>query len=90
MHINVIQIMTFYSIKKMDGGRTATNKEKAERNMATAKAIYSSLCEKLALSREKDEVIQLASEGNIITKPQNIVKQATVLEFLGLDEKANM
>lgn len=46
------------------------------------------LYERLALSREKDEVIRLASEGNIITKPQDIVKQPTVLEFLGLDEKA--
>ena len=32
--------------------------------------------------------MRLASEGNVITKPQDIVKQPTVLEFLGLDEKA--
>ncbi len=48
----------------------------------------SSLYERLALSREKGEVLRLASEGNIVTKPQDIVKQPTVLEFLGLDEKA--
>ncbi|MDE6606841.1 MAG: DUF1016 domain-containing protein, partial [Lachnospiraceae bacterium] len=48
----------------------------------------SSLYERLAMSREKDEVMRLASEGNVITKPQDIVKQPTVLEFLGLDEKA--
>ena len=48
----------------------------------------SSLYERLALSRERDEVMRLASEGNVITKPQDIVKQPTVLEFLGLDEKA--
>ena len=48
----------------------------------------SSLYEGLALSREKDEVMQLVPEGNVITKPQDIVKQPTVLEFLGLDEKA--
>ena len=47
----------------------------------------SSLYEILALSREKDEVMWLASEGNVIARPQNIVKQPTVLEFLGLDEK---
>jgi len=47
-----------------------------------------SLYERLALSREKSEVLRLASEGNIITKPQDIVKQPTVLEFLGLEEKA--
>ena len=45
------------------------------------------LYERLALSREKDEVMRLASEGNIITKPQDIVKQPAVLEFLGLDER---
>ncbi len=48
----------------------------------------SSLYERLALSREKDEVMRLASEGNVIARPQDIVKQPTVLEFLGLDEKA--
>ena len=48
----------------------------------------SSLYERLALSRDKDEVIRLAKEGNVIAKPQDIVKQPTVLEFLGLDETA--
>ena len=48
----------------------------------------SSLYERLARSREKSEVLRLASVGNIITRPQDIVKQPTVLEFLGLDEKA--
>lgn len=48
----------------------------------------SSLYERFALSREKGEVLRLASEGNIVTRPQDIVKQPTVLEFLGLDEKA--
>jgi predicted nuclease of restriction endonuclease-like (RecB) superfamily len=47
----------------------------------------SSLYERLALSREKGEVLRLALEGNIVTRPQDIVKQPTVLEFLGLDEK---
>lgn len=48
----------------------------------------SSLYERLALSREKGEVLRLASEGNIVTRPQDIVKQPTVLEFLGLNETA--
>lgn len=48
----------------------------------------SSLYERIALSREKDEVLRLASEGNVIVRPQDIVKQPTVLEFLGLDETA--
>lgn len=48
----------------------------------------SSLYERLALSRDKEAVMKLAKEGNIIAKPEDIVKQPTVLEFLGMEEKA--
>lgn len=48
----------------------------------------SSLYERLALSRDKDAVMRLAREGNVIANPRDIVKQPTVLEFLGLEEKA--
>ena len=47
----------------------------------------SSLYERLALSRDKEAVLQLSKEGNIIVKPEDIVKQPTVLEFLGIEEK---
>ena len=47
----------------------------------------SSLYERLALSRDKEAVLQLAKKGNIITKPEDVVKQPTVLEFLGMEEK---
>ena len=47
----------------------------------------SSLYERLALSRNKDEVMRLAQEGNVVEKPADIVKQPTVLEFLGLEER---
>lgn len=47
----------------------------------------SSLYERLALSRDKGAVMRLAKEGNIIAKPEDIVKQPTVLEFLGMEEK---
>ena len=47
----------------------------------------SSLYEHLALSRDKEGVLRLASEGNVITKPEDIIKQPTVLEFLGMEEK---
>ena len=48
----------------------------------------SSLYERLALSRDKEGVLRLATEGNVITKPGDIIKQPTVLEFLGMEEKA--
>lgn len=49
----------------------------------------SSLYERLALSRDKEAVMRLASEGNVITKPADIVKHPTVLEFLGLEEQTS-
>ncbi|MBQ9140950.1 MAG: DUF1016 family protein [Lachnospiraceae bacterium] len=49
----------------------------------------SSLYERIALSRDKEAVMHLASEGNVITKPADIVKQPTVLEFLGLEESTS-
>ena len=49
----------------------------------------SSLYERLALSRDKEAVMRLASEGNVITKPADIVKQPTVLEFLELEESTS-
>lgn len=48
----------------------------------------SGLYERLALSRDKEGVRRLAREGQIITKPQDLLKEPYVLEFLGLDEKA--
>lgn len=49
----------------------------------------SSLYERIALSKNKDEVKKLAKEGNVIAKASDIVKQPTVLEFLGLEEKSS-
>lgn len=49
----------------------------------------SSLYERLALSRDKESVMRLAAEGNVITKPADIVKHPTVLEFLGLEEQTS-
>ncbi len=40
--------------------------------------------ERLALSRDKDEVMRLATEGQTIEKPSDIIKDPITLEFLGL------
>lgn len=47
----------------------------------------SSLYERLALSRNKAEVMQLALEGQTIENPADIFKDPYVLEFTGLPEK---
>ena len=48
----------------------------------------SCLYERLALSRDKKGVKRLAEKGQIITRPEDVLKEPLVLEFLGLDEKA--
>jgi predicted nuclease of restriction endonuclease-like (RecB) superfamily len=48
----------------------------------------SSLYERLALSRNKDEVMRLATEGQTIEKPSDILKNPVSLEFLGLKPEA--
>ena len=47
-----------------------------------------SLYERLALSRDKTRVMKLSTEGNTVAVPEDIVKQPTVLEFLGLEERS--
>ena len=46
----------------------------------------SSLYERLALSTDKEKVSQLAIEGHVIEKSNDLVKDPYVLEFLGLPE----
>ena len=48
----------------------------------------SSLYERLALSREKEAVLKLATEGQTMEKPQDILKNPLSLEFLGMEEKS--
>ena len=48
--------------------------------------ICSLLFERLALSRDKKEVLELAKKGHDITKPSDLVKDPYVLEFLGLEK----
>ncbi|MCC7201358.1 MAG: DUF1016 family protein [Nitrospirae bacterium] len=50
--------------------------------------VNTSLYERLALSRDKKRVRQLAKKGQIISQPVDLLKEPYVLEFLGLDEKS--
>ena len=51
--------------------------------------VNSSLYERLVLSKDKEKVKELAVKGQIIEKPQDIIKDPYILEFLGLDEKSD-
>jgi predicted nuclease of restriction endonuclease-like (RecB) superfamily len=48
----------------------------------------SCLYERLALSRDKAGIQRLAKEGQVIVKPEDLLKEPLVLEFLGLEEKS--
>ena len=48
----------------------------------------SGLYERLALSRNKADIRQLAKEGQRISNPKDMLKEPYILEFLGLDEKS--
>ena len=47
----------------------------------------SALFERLALNKNQEEIIELSKHGQIISQPQDIVKDPLVLEFLGLPEQ---
>lgn len=65
----------FYEIETQ---RQQWSKRQLQRQVA------SSLYERLALSRDKDEVMRLTQEGQVVAKPADIIKDPLVLEFVGL------
>lgn len=49
----------------------------------------SALYTRLALSRDKNKIIELSEKGLIIEKPKDAIKDPYVLEFIGLPEKSS-
>ena len=49
--------------------------------------ISSSLFERLALSRDKQEILKLSKQGQVVEKAADLIKNPLVLEFLELEEK---
>lgn len=50
--------------------------------------LASGLYERLALSRDQEGIRRLATVGQVVNRPEDMLKEPYVLEFLGLDEKA--
>jgi predicted nuclease of restriction endonuclease-like (RecB) superfamily len=69
---------SFYEIE-------AFNQSWSERQLK--RQYHSSLYERLALSRNKEEIMKLANEGHSVVKPEDILNNPLSLEFLGLEEK---
>lgn len=63
----------------------ATQQNWSERQLK--RQYHASLYERLALSRNKEEVILLAQKGQQLAKPTDILKNPLTLEFLGMEEK---
>ena len=72
-----------------DLARTFYEKQTEKENWSfreMKRQINSSLFERLALSKDKKKVIDLAQEGQIVTIPNDIIKDPYVFEFLGIPE----
>ena len=69
----------FYEIEAAENGWTLPELKRQ---------FNSGLYERLALSRDKDAVKKLSSDGQVVSQPQDLLKDPYVLEFFGLDEKA--
>lgn len=69
---------SFYEIESAANNWSLTNLKRQ---------YHSSLYERLALSRNKEEIMKLASEGQTMVKPEDILKNPLSLEFLGMEEK---
>lgn len=80
MRINNPEERSFYEIE-------AKQQQWSVRQLS--RQVNSSLYERLALSRNKDEVMRLAREGQWIEKPADIIKNPVTLEFLGLKPDAS-
>ncbi len=50
----------------------------------------SSLFLRLAVSKNKDEILQLANKGQTVAKPQDIIREPYVLDFLQIPEPFNI
>jgi predicted nuclease of restriction endonuclease-like (RecB) superfamily len=72
-------VRSFYEIEASNNGWTLPE---------LTRQFNSSLYERLALSRNKKEVKKLSQRGQLIEKPDDMLKNPYVLEFLGLGEKA--
>ena len=79
-HVSDPEARSFYEIE-------ASKQQWSKRQLQ--RQIGSGLYERLALSRDKDEVMRLATEGQVVEKPTDIIKDPLVLEFCGLKPEAS-
>ena len=69
----------YYELESINNGWTARE---------TERQINSQLYERLLLSNDKEKILAIARKQRIPQAPQEIIKEPMVLEFLGLERKA--
>lgn len=77
LSVSNVQARSFYEIEAQQGSWGVRELKRQ---------IASGLFERLALSRNKDEIKALAQVGQVLAKPANVIKNPYVLEFLDLPE----
>jgi predicted nuclease of restriction endonuclease-like (RecB) superfamily len=81
MRVDHIDARAFYEIESLKNNWSARELERQ---------INSFLFERLAKSTDKQGLMQLATQGQIIQKPADVFKDPIVIEFLGLPESTRL
>ena len=71
------QARAFYEIEAIKNNWSARELERQKNSL---------LYERLALSRDKKGLMQLATKGQIVQRPSDVFKDPVIMEFLGLPE----
>lgn len=79
MRIDDISERKFYEIESAKGNWSLRELERQ---------YDSALYTRLSLSRDKQQIIELSTKGQILERPKDAIKDPYILEFLGLPEKA--
>lgn len=79
MRIEDIEERKFYEIEAFQNGWSLR-----ELKRQTDSALY----QRLTLSRDKEKVKELSTKGQVISKPEDALKDPYILEFVGLSESA--
>ena len=90
-HLSWSHYVVLLSIKSSDERRfyEIESIENAWSIRELKRQMSSSLYERLALSRDKKKIKELAQKGQLINTPQDVLKSPYVLEFLGLEGRAS-
>jgi len=80
LHVQDVAARGFYLIEAVEN-RWSTRE--------LDRQINSLLFERLALSQDKDKILSLAQNGQLVAEPQDLIKDPYVLEFLEMKENKN-